>query len=241
MVNMKDELPTSETEAATELTRPAPAAVPPPRIWRQPAVLTLPDWKGAPAAHWLTQWEQQHGLRRVTQHDWQRPLRGDWMMQLQEMVLAHEHCHLLAHGLGAHLIDAWLRHTQQAHRVLSVVLIDPIDLHEEQARETLFTWKPLLAQAWNLPVALLWKERPPNLQLQDWLDACGASLLGHSAQALGAGATAGWSLVEAFWQTHDTPSPVRTGAPLSPPEDVASPPEPLSATIAPGSVADPTE
>jgi Serine hydrolase len=199
---MNEPTPIHETDAPPEAVV-VPALAVPTRVWRQPVALTLPDWKGAPAAHWLTQWEQQHGLRRVVQHDWLRPLRGDWMMQLQEAVLAHEHCHLLAHGLGGHLVDAWLRHTQQAHRVLSVVLVDPIDLREEQARETLFTWKPLLPQKWAVPVGLLWKERPLNPQLQHWLEACGATSLGDSAQPLGAGAVAGWSLVEAFWRDHD--------------------------------------
>ena len=93
--------------AATTADAPAPTpAEKPLPVLRHPPVLTLPDWKGAPASHWLTQWEHQHGLRRVSQHDWVRPLRGDWMMQLQEAVLTHEHCHLLAHGLAAHLVDA---------------------------------------------------------------------------------------------------------------------------------------
>ena len=132
------------------------------------------------------------------------------MMQLQEAVLVHDQCHLLAHGLGAHLIDAWLRHTQQAHRVLSVVLVDPIDLQADEAREVLFTWKPLSTQKWSLPVALLWKERTPNPALQQWLTACGATLLGDQEQALGAGPVAGWSLVEAFWQAHDHAAPIAT-------------------------------
>lgn len=199
---MNETTPHHPAAAPPDAAIALPEAALPVRVWRQPAVLTLPDWKGAPASHWLTQWEQQHGLRRVVQHDWLRPLRGDWMMQLQEAVLAQEHCHLLAHGLGGHLVDAWLRHTQQAHRVLSVVLIDPIDLREEQARETLFTWKPLAPQKWAMPVGLLWKERPLNPQLQNWLEACGATALGDSAHALGAGAVAGWSVVDAFWRDH---------------------------------------
>ncbi len=241
MVSMNDMTSMNDSVAVPEPIHPAPMAVPPPRVWRQPTVLTLPDWKGAPASHWLTQWEQQHGLRRVAQNDWQRPLRGDWMMQLQEAVLAHEHCHLLAHGLGAHLIDAWLRHTQQAHRVLSVVLIDPIDLHEEQVREVLFTWKPLAPQSWTLPVGLLWKERTPNPHVQHGLQACGATLLGESAQSLGAGPVAGWALVEAFWHTHDSPAIDRLAASPRAADVVATPSEPLSATPATEPVAGSSE
>lgn len=190
-------------DGAPDAALPQGSAVPPARVWREPTVLTLPDWKGAGAGHWLTQWEQQHGLRRVAQHDWQRPLRGDWMMQLQEAVLGHEQCHLLAHGLGGHLVDAWLRHTQQARRVLSVVLVDPMDLNAQEVREVLFTWKPLVAQAWSVPVAVLWKERQPDAHVMAALRSCGAIELGEAGQALGAGAVAGWSLVEEHWRAQE--------------------------------------
>jgi predicted alpha/beta hydrolase family esterase len=168
------------------------------RPLREPAVLTLPDWRGAPSAHWLTQWEQQHGLRRVQQHDWQRPLRGDWMMQLQEAVLALEQCHLLAHGLAAHLIDAWLRHTQQARRVCSVVLVDPIDLGADELRDVLFTWKPLTRQTWGVPTAVLWKERTPTPALAECLAAWGAAPLGPG-EPVGGGAVGGWSALTEYW------------------------------------------
>lgn len=191
--------PTPQAETPT----PAPPVeaevhVPATRVLREPAVLTLPDWKGAPASHWLTQWEQQHGLRRVSQHDWQRPLRGDWMMQLQEAVLNHEHCHLLAHGLAAHLVDAWLRHTQQARRVLSVVLVDPIDLNDAELREVLFTWKPLARQAWGVPTAVLWKERTPAPALDECLRAWGVTPLG-SGEPVGGGAIGGWANLPEYW------------------------------------------
>ncbi len=189
------------TPSASETGSTAPS--PAPRALRDPAVLTLPDWRGAPAAHWLTHWEQQHGLRRVNQHDWQRPLRGDWMMQLQEAVLTQGRCHLLAHGLAAHLVDAWLRHTQQARRVLSVVLVDPIDLNDAELREVLFTWKPLAHQAWGVPTAVLWKERAPTPALNECLSAWGATPLGNG-DPTGGGAVGGWAHLPPYWVEHES-------------------------------------
>ncbi|MDI9331748.1 MAG: alpha/beta hydrolase [Alphaproteobacteria bacterium] len=185
--------PPSQTHAV-DATAPAAPSI---RPLREPPVLTLPDCKGAPASHWLTLWEQQHGLRRVAQHDWQRPLRGDWMMQLQETMLRHEQVHLLAHGLAAHLVDAWLRHTQQAKRVKSVLLVDPIDLQSPELRETLFTWKPLAAQTWPLPLAVLWKERQPTPDLTACLNAWGATVL--SDAPAGGGVVGGWARVHEYW------------------------------------------
>jgi uncharacterized protein len=171
-------------------------------VYREPAVLTLPDWKGASAGHWLTQWEHQHGLRRVVQHDWLRPLRGDWMMQLQDTVLKWERCHLLAHGLAAHLVDAWLQHTQQARRVLSVTLIDPIDMQDPESRESLFTWKPLPRKRWQVPTMVLWKARSSTPDVLALLDAWGATPA-DAGQPLGAGVVAGWSLLPPHWQTQE--------------------------------------
>lgn len=187
---------------------PAPAAAAPVR--RHPPVCTLPDWKGAPASHWLTLWEQHHGLQRVMQHDWQRPLRGDWMMQLQEAVLRHEQLHLLAHGLGAHLVDAWLRHTQQSRRVLSVLLVDPIDLQDPATLEVLFTWKPLAPQAWPVPVSVLWKERQPSPEVQTLLNAWGARPLAEAP--VGGGVVGGWSLTQAYWTDIEAQASLATEA-----------------------------
>ena len=52
------------------------------------AVLILPGWLNSEAAHWQSHWETAHGYTRVQQHDWVRPLRGDWTVQLEEAVLA---------------------------------------------------------------------------------------------------------------------------------------------------------
>jgi predicted alpha/beta hydrolase family esterase len=193
--------PSIDSAHAIDEQVPALAAKPTPML-REPAVLTLPDWKGASASHWLTQWEHLHGLRRVVQHDWLRPLRGDWMMQLQETVLKFEQCHLLAHGLGAHLVDAWLQHTQQARRVLSITLIDPVDMQDTEWRESLFTWKPLSRQRWRVPTMVLWKERTATPGVLDLLDAWGATAA-DAGQPLGAGVVAGWALLPSHWQTQE--------------------------------------
>ena len=70
-------------------------------------VLILPGWHNSGPAHWQSLWEQQHGYTRVEQHSWDAPLRGDWMAQLEEAVLAHEDTVLVAHSLGCVLVAAW--------------------------------------------------------------------------------------------------------------------------------------
>ena len=46
-------------------------------------VLILPGWQNSGASHWQSRWEALHGYARVQQHDWMRPLRGDWIARLE--------------------------------------------------------------------------------------------------------------------------------------------------------------
>ncbi len=54
-------------------------------------VLVLPGWLDSGPLHWQSLWEAEHSLpyalQRVQQHDWQRPLRGDWCARLEEVVV----------------------------------------------------------------------------------------------------------------------------------------------------------
>ena len=51
------------------------------------AVLILPGWQNSGPLHWQSRWEAVHGYQRVAQHDWQRPLRGDWTARLEDVLL----------------------------------------------------------------------------------------------------------------------------------------------------------
>jgi uncharacterized protein len=55
----------------------------------QTKFLILPGWLNSGPSHWQSRWELLYGYHRVQQHDWQRPLRGDWIARLEEEVLKH--------------------------------------------------------------------------------------------------------------------------------------------------------
>ena len=64
-------------------------------------VLILPGWQNSDPDHWQSRWERNHGYLRVEQHDWQRPLRGDWIARLEEVLLdCSQPAVLVAHSLG---------------------------------------------------------------------------------------------------------------------------------------------
>ena len=120
-------------------------------------VLSLPGWGGSGPGHWQTRWEALHGDRRVEQAEWQRPLRGDWMMQLEENLLAlpadGRPVLLVAHSLGCHLVAAWAGHSRHTARVAGAFLVAPPDLDRDPPPPQLHSWRPV--QRLRLPFPAL--------------------------------------------------------------------------------------
>ena len=118
-----------------------------------PQVLLLPGWQNSDADHWQSRWEQRYGYTRVQQHDWQRPLRGDWSIQLQEAVLESEReVVLVAHSLGCILTAWWAVHSPLAKtRVKAALLVAPGDVEQADLHNVLPGWSPVLLQ--RLPFA----------------------------------------------------------------------------------------
>lgn len=117
-----------------------------------PRVLLLPGWQNSGIGHWQTRWEEQHGFERVQQDDWRWPRRGDWMIRLEESLLADDRpAVLVAHSLGCHLVTAWAAHSQHTPRVLGALLVAPPDLARADGPPQLQAWAPVHRQA--LPFA----------------------------------------------------------------------------------------
>ncbi len=97
-------------------------------------IFSLPGWHGSSLTHWQTKWERQHGVKRIEQDDWEWPKRGDWMMRLEETLLADPEVSpaqpavLVAHSLGCHLIAAWAAHSQHTALVKAALLVAPPDI-----------------------------------------------------------------------------------------------------------------
>jgi predicted alpha/beta hydrolase family esterase len=117
-----------------------------------PTVLLLPGWQDSGPDHWQSRWERLHGDLRVRQHDWLRPLRGDWSAQLEQAVLAAEAPVLLAaHSLGCILVAAWAAHSRSTAKVRGALLVAPGDVEREDLREVIPGWAPIVRQ--RLPFA----------------------------------------------------------------------------------------
>ena len=130
-------------------------------------VLILPGWKNSEPQHWQSLWEKRHGYVRVEQHDWSKPLRGDWLARLEEMVLSRdEPAVLVAHGLGCILAAAWSARSMNTHRVKAGLLVAPTDVERPELREQLRSWSPIDLSALTFPSVLLASRDDPLCEFE---------------------------------------------------------------------------
>jgi predicted alpha/beta hydrolase family esterase len=119
-------------------------------------VFLLPGWQNSGPGHWQTRWEALHGDHRVEQHDWMRPLRGDWCARLEEEILvAPGPVVLAAHSLGCILTAAWAAHSRHTARVRGALLVAPGDVERESLRHQIPGWAPIVRQALPFPAVLV--------------------------------------------------------------------------------------
>lgn len=158
----------------------------------KPTILVLPGWHGSDAAHWQSRWEAVYGDRRVEQHDWIRPLRGDWSARLEEEVLAAPTpVVLVAHSLGCILVAAWAAHSRHTAKVRAAFLVAPGDLERDDLRQMIPGWAPIVRQRLPFPSLLVAAGNDPycdaarsRAMAADWgarfvdADAADASCLG---------------------------------------------------------------
>jgi len=125
-------------------------------------VLILPGWQNSGPAHWQSRWEALHGYRRVDQHDWMAPRRGDWSARLEEVLLGcDEPAVLVAHSLGCLLTAAWAVHSRNTHRVKAALLVAPGDAEREDLQPVLPSWSPVAMQRLPFPSVLVGSRNDP--------------------------------------------------------------------------------
>jgi predicted alpha/beta hydrolase family esterase len=156
-------------------------------------VLILPGWQNSGLAHWQSRWEALHGYLRVEQHDWMRPLRGDWIARLEEVLLeqAQHHtgpnpqpCVLVAHSLGCQLVAAWAAHSRNTHLVKAALLVAPGDPAGELLRPVLHSWMPVVMQRLPFKSVLLGSQNDPYCspeRAQAFASAWGAEFIDYGA------------------------------------------------------------
>lgn len=125
-------------------------------------VLILPGWQNSGPAHWQSRWAVLHGFERVQQSDWQWPLRGDWMVQLEQAVLADPRpAALVAHSLGCQLVAAWAAHSRLASHITGALLVAPPDTARAHTPPQLASWRVMASQRLPFPARVVYSSNDP--------------------------------------------------------------------------------
>lgn len=125
-------------------------------------VLILPGWQNSGPEHWQSRWETRHGYRRVDQHDWMTPKRGDWIARLEDVILGTDGpVVLVAHSLGCILIAAWAQVSHSTGRVQGALLVAPGDPERDALRGLLPSWAPTVRQRLPFPSILVGSRNDP--------------------------------------------------------------------------------
>ena len=110
----------------------------------QPTVLILPGWQGSGPLHWQMRWVALHHDVVVEQHDWMRPLRGDWLSRLDDVLSDLEGpVYLAAHSLGCIQVAAWATVSAQCRKVKGALLVAPGDVEAADVADLFSSWRPI--------------------------------------------------------------------------------------------------
>ena len=163
----------------------------------RPEVVLLPGWLNSDPDHWQSRWQTRYGYTRLEQHDWQRPLRGDWSARLQEHVVdAPAPVVLVAHSLGCILTAWWAAHSPLARtRICGALLVAAADVEQADLRQQLPGWSPIALQPLPFPSIVVASQNDPYCSMDRaqamaqawgsrWVDAGSA---GHLNTASGLG------------------------------------------------------
>jgi predicted alpha/beta hydrolase family esterase len=148
-------------------------------------VLILPGWQNSGPEHWQSRWERSYGYRRVEQHDWMRPLRGDWIAQLEDVLLSMDidqqgQAVLVAHSLGCIQLAAWASHSGNTARVKAALLVAPPDTERDDLRQMLPGWSPVPRQKLPFTSILFASSNDPfcdAARAHEFADAWGADFM----------------------------------------------------------------
>ena len=149
-------------------------------------VLILPGWQNSGPEHWQSRWEALHGYRRVVQHDWMTPRRGDWIARLEDVILGCDGpVVLVAHSLGCILTAAWAQVSRSTTRVQGALLVAPGDPERDELRGVLPSWAPIVRDRLPFPSLLLGSHDDPYCSLakaQALADAWGSRFIDCGAR-----------------------------------------------------------
>jgi predicted alpha/beta hydrolase family esterase len=130
-------------------------------------VLILPGWQGSAPLHWQMRWVENYGYQVVEQSDWMRPLRGDWLARLDDVVSdIGAPIYLVAHSLACIQVAAWASISKRAHQVKAALLVAPSDVEAPPMKAVFNSWRPITVQKMPFQSTLISSQNDPYCSVE---------------------------------------------------------------------------
>lgn len=134
-----------------------------------PAALTrypiLPGWQGFGPQHWQSYWQQLlPNAQRVEHHDWEWPVRAEWVAQLEQQIAGDSApTILIAHSLGCITLVHWAAQASPLllRRIKGALLVAPADVERTNCAPALQNFAPVPNSALPFPSLLVGSTNDP--------------------------------------------------------------------------------
>jgi uncharacterized protein len=150
-------------------------------------VLTLPGLYNSGDKHWQTHWEGAFAdFRRVQQAEWDTPVCGDWVENLEHAVAAIDgDVVLVAHSLSCTLVSRWAE--RYPRQIRGAFLVSPSDTEAESYPSGTEGFTPMPTKRLPFPSQVVVSRGDPYVSIEratTFADAWGSQLtildgLGH--------------------------------------------------------------
>jgi predicted alpha/beta hydrolase family esterase len=109
------------------------------------SVLTAPGLGSSGPLHWQTLWEQQPGIHRIEQQNWDAPVCADWVAQIErDVAAAGPQVVVVAHSLACIALVHWAAQTRL--KIRGALLVAPADAERPGFPETAIGFSPIPLQ-----------------------------------------------------------------------------------------------
>jgi predicted alpha/beta hydrolase family esterase len=118
--------------------------------------LNIPGLYNSGENHWQTKWEQifPHSSSRVLQHNWDFPVKNDWVRQLNQHIRELDTpAILVAHSLGCITAVHWAAEHYSPF-ISGILLVAPADV-ETSSKECFKTFAPVPLSRLNIPAIVV--------------------------------------------------------------------------------------
>lgn len=130
------------------------------------SVLMVPGYCNSDPEHWQSIWEDLNpDYQRVLQHDWENPVRDEWIEALdQAIVNSSNEIVLVAHSLGCATVVHWA--SQYKRSIKAALLVAPTDVSHPEFEHLWIGYQPMPLRRLSFKSIVVASSNDPYVSLE---------------------------------------------------------------------------